>query len=199
MPVRRPKEARSDAGRELVGPDLVERCKRGDEGAWAELVEATHREIYTLCLRILRDPADAADATQDAYLKAWRGLSGFRGDSMFSTWLYRIASNAAISKHRSRARRRAHETGAEDVVFEHAAATGSVEDTAAARLDAGELEKALARLPEHYRAAVVLRDVYGFSTAEVARQLHVTETAAKVRVHRGRKKLRELVYGASED
>jgi RNA polymerase sigma-70 factor, ECF subfamily len=197
--VRRPKETRSETGRELVDPDLVERCKQGDERAWAQLVQATHREVYTLCLRILRDPSDAADATQDAYVKAWRGLAGFRGDAMFSTWLYRIASNAAISRHRSRSRRRSHETGAEDEMFEEVAASGVVEDAAAARLDVADLEKALARLPEHYRAAVVLRDVYGFSMAEVGSQLHISETAAKVRVHRGRKKLKEMVYGTGED
>jgi RNA polymerase sigma-70 factor, ECF subfamily len=197
--VRRPKETRSESGRELVGPDLIERCKQGDEQAWAQLVDATHREVYTLCLRILRDPSDAADATQDAYVKAWRGLSGFRGDSMFSTWLYRIASNAAISRHRSRTRRRSHETGAEDELFDQVAASGVVEDAAAARLDVADLEKALARLPEHYRSAVVLRDVYGFNIAEIANQLHISETAAKVRVHRGRKKLKDMVYGVSED
>lgn len=196
--MRRPKETRSESGRELVGADLVERCKQGDERAWAELVEATHREVYTLCLRILRDPGDAADATQDAYVKAWRGLSGFRGDSMFSTWLYRIASNAAISKHRSRSRRRSRETGAEDELLDQVASPGALEDAAAARLDVAELEKALARLPEHYRAAVVLRDVYGFNIAEIASQLDISETAAKVRVHRGRKRLKEMVYGASE-
>jgi RNA polymerase sigma-70 factor (ECF subfamily) len=196
--VRRPKETRSETGRELVGADLIDRCKQGDERAWAELVEATHREVYTLCLRILRDPSDAADATQDAYVKAWRGLSGFRGDSMFSTWLYRIASNAAISRLRSRNRRRSHETGAEDEMFDEVASPGVVEDAAAARLDIADLEDALARLPEHYRAAVILRDVYGFSMAEVGSQLHISETAAKVRVHRGRKKLKEMVYGTSE-
>jgi RNA polymerase sigma-70 factor, ECF subfamily len=197
--VRRPKETRSESRRELVDAGLIERCRQGDERAWAELVEATHREIYTLCLRILRDPSDAADATQEAYVKAWRGLAGFRGDSMFSTWLYRIASNAAISKHRSRTRRRSHETGAEDEVFDQVAAPGVVEDAASARLDIAELEKALARLPEHYRSAVILRDVYGFNIAEVASQLHITETAAKVRVHRGRKKLKDMVYGVSEE
>jgi RNA polymerase sigma-70 factor (ECF subfamily) len=197
--MRRPKETRSESGRELVGPDLVERCKNGDEQAWAQLVEATHREIYTLCLRILRDPSDAADATQDAYVKAWRGLSGFRGDSMFSTWLYRIASNAAISKHRSRSRRRSRETGDQDELLDQVAAEGVLEDAAAARLDVAELEKALLRLPEHYRSAVVLRDVYGFNIAEIASQLGISETAAKVRVHRGRKRLKEMVYGASEE
>jgi RNA polymerase sigma-70 factor (ECF subfamily) len=177
-----------------VSTELVERCRQGDERAWSDLVDATHREVYTLCLRILGDPDDAAEATQDAYLKAWRGLKGFRGDASFTTWLYRVAANAAISKHRGRKRRRAHETGAQDEVLTRIPATGSTETTAGARLEVQDVERGLAILPEHYRAAVVLRDVYGLSIEEIAKQLKISETAAKVRVHRGRKKLKELVF-----
>lgn len=180
--------------REAVPADLVERCKQGDERAWGELVDATHREVYTLCVRILGDPDDAAEATQDAYLKAWRGLKGFRGDASFTTWLYRVAANAAISKHRGRKRRRAHETGADDEMLGRVASEGSTEATAGARLEVEGLERALATLPEHYRVAVVLRDVYGLSIEEIATQMKISQTAAKVRVHRGRKKLKELVF-----
>jgi RNA polymerase sigma-70 factor (ECF subfamily) len=182
------------AARELVSPELVDRCKAGDEAAWAELVEATHREVYTLCLRILRDPDDAAEATQDAYLKVWRGLKGFRGEAMFTTWLYRVASNAAISRHRSRTRRRSREARVEDAVLTQIAASGSTEDTAGARIEVREVESALASLPEHYRSAVVLRDVYGLTIGEIAKELKISETATKVRVHRGRRKLKDLVY-----
>ena len=192
--MRRPKDSQSKTSRELVTPELLERCKAGDEGAWNQLVEATHREVYTLCLRILRNPDDAAEATQDAYLKAWRSLKGFRGDAMFTTWLYRVAANTAISKHRSRKRRRSHESGVTDEVLGQVAATGSTEATAGANLEVRDLERALALLPEHYRSAVVLRDVYGFSIEEIAGQLKITETAAKVRVHRGRKKLKDMLY-----
>ena len=177
----------------------MERCKRGDEVAWKELVELTHREVYTLCLRILNDPSDAAEATQDAYLKAWRGLRGFRGDAQFTTWLYRVASNAAISKHRSRRRRRVYEVGAEDELLSAMPAAGSVEGTAEVRRDVQELEGAIRALPDHYRSAVVLRDVYGLSIEEIAKELKITETAAKVRVHRARKKLKETLHPTGEE
>ncbi|MDQ4124336.1 MAG: RNA polymerase sigma factor [Actinomycetota bacterium] len=197
--MRRPKADRSDSVRELVSRDLVERCQRGDEVAWKELVELTHREVYTLCLRILNDPGDAAEATQDAYLKAWRGLRGFRGDAQFTTWLYRVASNAAISKHRSRRRRRVYEVGAEDELLSAMPAAGSVEGTAEVRRDVQELEAAIRLLPDHYRSAVVLRDVYGLSIEEIAKELKITETAAKVRVHRARKKLKETLHPTGEE
>ena len=192
--MRRLKDTDRGLPRDPIPAALVDRCKRGDEDAWAELVEATYRDVYTLCLRILGDPDDAAEATQDAYLKAWRGLKGFRGDAMFQTWLYRVASNAAISKHRSRKRRRAHEARIEDEALTEIAGPGSVEATAGAKVEVAELEKALLRLPGHYREAVVLRDVYGLSIEEIAKQLKLSNTAAKVRVHRGRKRLKDMMF-----
>ncbi len=196
--MKRPNDRRSvDNGR--VDADLIERCKLGDQAAWTQLVEQTHRGVYTLCLRILGDPDDAKEATQDAYLKAWRGLKGFRGDSAFETWLYRVASNAALSKHRGRRRRRAHESGVEDEMLAEMPSPRSVEDEAGAKVEVKALESALATLPEHYRTAVVLRDVYGLGIEEIAQQLDISETAAKVRVHRGRKKLKDEVYGNDDD
>jgi RNA polymerase sigma-70 factor, ECF subfamily len=182
---------------EAVPYELIERCKSGDEAAWTELVEATYRDVYSLCLRILRDPDDAVEATQDAYLKAWRGLKGFRGDARFSTWLYRVASNAAISKLRSRKRRREREVGDEALALLES--PGGTEERASVLLDVQRLERALRVLPEHYRAAIVLRDVYGMSIEEIAEKLGISETAAKVRVHRGRKKLKEMLYDAGEE
>lgn len=183
-------ESRADS----VPSELIDRCKDGDQAAWTELVEATYRGVYTLCLRILRDPHDAAEATQDAYLKAWKGLGGFRGDATFDTWLYRVATNAALSKHRSRRRKREHETGVDEEALDRRAGSYSTEDQGGARLELRDLEAALHRLPEHYRQSVLLRDVYGLTMEEIAKELKCSVTAAKVRVHRGRKKLKEIVF-----
>ncbi len=177
-----------------VTADLLDRCRSGDQEAWAELVRTTYREVYTLCLRILKDPDDASEATQETYMKVWRGLSGFRGDALFSTWLYRVASNAAISRHRSRSRRRKHESGLEQEFLELLPAAGSTEGTAAARLDVRSVESAVADLPDAYRVPLLLRDVYGNSIEEVAGALGISTTAAKVRIHRARKKVKEAVY-----
>jgi RNA polymerase sigma-70 factor (ECF subfamily) len=113
---------------------------------------------------------------------------------MFSTWLYRVATNAAISKQRGRSRRRAHEAAVDEDVMAQLPSSVSVEDAAGARVEVGVLERALAALPDMYREAVLLRDVYGLSIEEIAGQLKISETAAKVRVHRGRKKLREKMW-----
>jgi RNA polymerase sigma-70 factor, ECF subfamily len=196
--MERPNKTRSGT-EELVSPELVDRCKQGDETAWTKLVEATQREVYTLCLRILRNPDDAAEATQDTYLKVWRGLKGFRGDAAFTTWLYRVAMNAAISRQRSRSRKREHETTSEDEMLAQVPGVESVEAVAGARIDVKILESGLDRLPEHYRSAVVLRDVYGCSIEEIADLLKITQSAAKVRVHRGRKQLREMLWSQIAD
>jgi RNA polymerase sigma-70 factor, ECF subfamily len=195
--VKRPTSNRGEGVRESVPAELLERCRGGDESAWAELVRATQREVYTLCLRILRNPDDAADATQDAYVRAWKGLKSFRGEASFTTWLYRVASNAAISKQRSRKRRREHEVTSDDEMLALLPSGESTEGRAGARVELETLERALRALPEHYRAAVVLRDVYGMSIDEIAERLAISESAAKVRVHRGRKKLREMVFPAN--
>lgn len=197
--MRRPTDHREGAPGERISIELVERCKDGDERAWSELVEATYRDVYTLCLRILGDPQDAAEATQDAYLKAWRGLRGFRGEAMFQTWLYRVASNSALTKHRSRRRRQSHESGLQDEVLTELPAAGSVEAAAGVRIEVQMLEAALERLPEQYRTAVVLRDVYGLSIDEIAQRLKISETATKVRVHRARKKLRDMLFEGESD
>jgi RNA polymerase sigma-70 factor, ECF subfamily len=197
--VKRPTQDRSVTSRELVSAELVRRCKSGDENAWTELVRATHREVYTLCLRVLRDPDDAAEATQDAYLRAWRGLKGFRGDSRFTTWLYRVATNTAISKQRSRKRRREREVQSEDEVLALVPSSHSTEATAGTRLDLAALEQALEALPEHYRSAVVLRDVYGMSIEEISERVGISESAAKVRVHRGRKRVKEMMFSTREE
>ncbi|HEX2241530.1 MAG TPA: RNA polymerase sigma factor [Actinomycetota bacterium] len=191
--MRRPIESSANLEEDLVPSDVLERCKKGDERAWAELVELTHRQVYTLCLRILKDPHDAAEATQDAYLKVWRGLKSFRGDARFGTWLYRVASNSAISRHRKRSRTARHEIGGDDELLAQVPAAGSTEGQATARIELGRLERCLAQLPDIYRAPLVLRDVYGLPMADIAHQLKISETAAKVRVHRGRKKLKDLI------
>jgi RNA polymerase sigma-70 factor (ECF subfamily) len=196
--VWRPKKSPAEQDEGLVGSELVDRCRDGDQAAWKELVDLTYRDVYSLCLRILGDPDDASEATQDAFLKAWRGLKGFRGDAMFTTWLYRVATNAAISKHRSRSRRTKHEARTDDEMLAQIPSATSTETSAGARIELQELEKALALLPESYRAALVLKDVYGLTIEEIAKQLDCSETNAKVRIHRARKKLKEIVYGGPD-
>jgi RNA polymerase sigma-70 factor, ECF subfamily len=172
-----------------VPPELVESCRRDEPGAFDELVRMTHRSVYSLVYRIVGNPDDAADVTQDVYLRVWRGLRSFRGDANVSTWLYRVAANAALTHIKRRAR-----AGA-PVAPEDMPDVPS-EDGAEGRADAALLEQALLRLPPPQRAAVVLKDVYGWSCEEIGRHMGATEGAVKVRLFRARQRLADELASA---
>jgi RNA polymerase sigma-70 factor, ECF subfamily len=177
--------------------DLVALAKEGDQQAFEELVRRTYSDSYTLALRLTGDEDDARDVVQESYLRAYRGLKRFRGDAQFTTWLYRITANCAANQLRRRTRHR-HEELDED--------SGPVMDAdhdPAALADAADLrarvEGALALLPPRLRAVVVLRDVYDLSHEAIAAELGISESAAKVRLHRARRKLRSEVFPGKED
>ena len=176
--------------------ETVMAAREGCHDAFGDLVRATYDDTYSHALRLVGNVDDANDVTQDTYLKAFRYLRGFRGDSSVATWLYRITANSA---HNLIARRRRHETTElhEDLV---------VSDDQSGHDPAGQAELsdlrsrllvALESLPEKLRSVIVLRDIYDQSHDAIARQLGISESAAKVRLHRARQKLREHLFGAS--
>lgn len=185
------------AGRSLVSradmDTLVDAARHGDRVAFDELVRRTHRDTYTLALRLVGDAEDARDVTQEAYLRAYRGLAKFRGDASFTTWLYRITANRAAT-HLKGHRRHRHDRLTDDTVGDDEA------PSAVDRIDVRvELERALRRLPPKLRATVVLHDVYGLTHAEISAELSISESAAKVRLHRARRRLRSELFPASAD
>jgi RNA polymerase sigma-70 factor (ECF subfamily) len=176
----------------MVDRDLLARCGRREPGAFEELVELTGRQVYTLALRLTGDRHEAEDVAQEAYLRVHRSLRSFRGESRFETWLHRVVANAAINHMRDKAR-------FGDLVDEperimRIAAEASTDEMPARE----ELAAALAQLPDAQRVAVVLKDVYGFTTAEIAERLGTTDGAVKLRLHRGRRNLKNLIHGARE-
>src|ERR687887_927841 len=88
----------------MVSHELLAACRRGDRDAFEEVVRRTHRHVYTQALRLVRDRQEAEDVAQEAYLRVFRGLAGFRGDARFETWLYRIVANTALNHLRRRGR-----------------------------------------------------------------------------------------------
>jgi RNA polymerase sigma-70 factor (ECF subfamily) len=172
---------------------LVVAARDGDRGAFEELVRLTSAETYTLAYRLMGDEDDARDVVQEAYLRAYRGISKFRGDARFTTWMYRITANCAVTQLERRQRHR-HEELADDAPL----ADGSAERDPQARADVGalrdELTQALQELPPRLRAVVVLRDIYDLRHEDIAAELGITETAAKVRLHRARARLRERLF-----
>jgi RNA polymerase sigma-70 factor (ECF subfamily) len=161
--------------------ELIDRAAAGDLDAFAELVRAYEGRVASVLYRLLDDPRDVEEATQDVFVQAWRGLPRFRGEAQLFTWLYRIAVNEALM------RRRRVLPEAQELDERLAAAP----DPEPGLQDV--LRRALAALPFEYRTAVVLRDVEGLSNAEVAEALGISVAAAKSRIHRGRLQVRNAL------
>jgi len=171
-----------------VDRELVEAAQAGDRWALEELVRRTHRSVYTCALRLVGNPDDAADVTQDVYLRVVRKLGGFRHEASFATWLNRVTTNVAMSALKRRSRRIAVEGGAVPPDTRDPAPDPAerAEMVALAR----RLEQLVAQLPETQRQVLVLRDIYGQSTDEVADAMGISTGAVKVRLFRARERLK---------
>jgi len=173
--------------------DLVVAAKAGDRAAFDELVKATYAQTYTLALRLTHDEEDARDVVQEAYLRAFKGLKKFREDAQFTTWLYRITANCAAT-HLGKGNRHRHEDIDDQSQLFDERPEVDPEASADASLLRDRVSTALSHLPPRLRAVVVLRDIYDLPHEEIARELGITEAAAKVRLHRARKQLRERLF-----
>jgi RNA polymerase sigma-70 factor, ECF subfamily len=176
-----------------VPDELVVAAREGDRAAFEALVRATMADTYTLALRLTGDEEDARDVVQEAYLRAYRAIGRFRGDAAFTTWLYRITANCASTSLGRRSRHR-HEPLADDAPLadEHPDTDPVAMATAGALRD--RVTDALADLPPRLRAVVVLRDVYDLPHEAIAAELGISVPAAKVRLHRARRRLREQLF-----
>lgn len=175
----------------LVSRDLLAACRRGDRRALEELVHLTQRRVYALAYRLVGDRHEAEDVAQEAYLRMFRGLAGFREEARFETWMHRIVTNTAFNHLRKRGR---FGELLEDEVLE-VPAPARAEELAIAR---DELERGLAVLPPGQRTVLILKDVYGLSCKEIGDELGIQEGAVKVRLHRARKKLKDVLSEEEE-
>ena len=171
---------------------LVERARSGDREAFDRLVRITHSDAYALALRLTGSTEDARDVVQEAYLRAYKSVGRFRGEALFSTWLYRIVANCATTQLSRRQRHRHDPLGAHDDVIDtrpdfDPALQGDLADLRES------LDAAIRDLPVRLRSVVVLRDVYDLPHEAIAAELGISVTAAKVRLHRARRRLREQV------
>lgn len=173
---------------------LVEAARKGDPDAASQLVSATWQATYTLAYRLTGNEQDALDVTQEAYFRAFRGLPRFRGEARFSTWLYRVTANCA-SNYLAHSRRGRHDSFDAESAGVADLADRRLEHDPEASASAGDeralLSEALMRLPWRLRQVVVLRDIYDLSHRQVAAEIGISEAAAKVRLQRARRRLRE--------
>jgi RNA polymerase sigma-70 factor, ECF subfamily len=160
----------------------------GEDHAFDALVTRYERRVYAICYRYFRDPAEAEDAMQEAFVALLRRGRTFTGASTFSTWMYRVATNACNDLARKRARRPQRD-GTDVAVLADARAVAGVEDEVAAASLGPELLAALRELEPDHREAVVLHDVYGLGYAEIAERSGVPVGTVKSRIHRGHARL----------
>jgi RNA polymerase sigma-70 factor (ECF subfamily) len=173
--------------------ELIAAARGGDRSAFDELVRRTFVDTFTLARRLTGNEEDARDVVQEAYLRAWRAIGNFRGEAQFSTWMYRITANAGATHLRKRKRQRAEPL---DEVVEPADVRPEGQPALAAE-SVDSLQRigaALDELPPKLRSLVVLKDVYGLPHEVIAEELGISVPAAKVRLHRARRKLRDLLY-----
>lgn len=182
--------------REQNDEALVRLAQGGDTRAFDELVVRYRDKVYRLALRILRHEEDAAEALQEAFLSAYRGLKNFKVESTFSTWLYRVATNAALMRYRRR--REGHVSLEQSQSPNGDGEPMAIPDWSAQPLDElldaetrEIMSDSVQRLPEDLRTVFLLRDVEELSNAQVADVLDLTVAAVKSRLHRARKSLRE--------
>src|SRR3954470_10028121 len=181
---------------ELDQAQLVSAAKAGDSRAFEELVRATYTDVYGLAFRLMGNEEDARDVVQDAYLRAYKGLRKFREEAKFSTWMYRITANCANTAM-AKGKKHRHEELEDDASVADIRPEVDPEAAGDAEILRSRVNRALEELPERLRAVVVLRDVYDLPHQAIADELGISEAAAKVRLHRARRRMKERLFPKS--
>lgn len=187
---------------------LIEGLRAGDGRAFERLVRAHVGPLRAVALRLLQNQADADDVVQEAFLSAFRNVSSFRGDARIETWLHRIVVNAALQRLRRRKRQAQHQAERETVDVAgllprfrdngypehfHQRWTQTIEELAARAETREQVREMIDKLPDNYRTVLILRDIEELDTAETAELLELTPGTVKVRLHRARQALRNLL------
>lgn len=174
----------------------IDAARRGDTSAFEELVKLYEKRVYALTLRMCKNPEDAAEAAQEAFLSAWQGLPFFRGDASFSTWLYRLASNACVDllRRESRHRNAAGPSLNDEETTVDAADTAPLPQEELERKELKEqIEDGLRALTPDHRQVLILREMHQLSYDEISGVLELDVGTVKSRINRARKQLRNFL------
>ena len=174
----------------------IDKARRGDQEAFAHLVRLYEKRVLALSTRMCRNREDAAEAAQEAFLAAWQGLPFFRGESQFSTWLYRLASNACVDLLRREGRRRASAGPSlddEELNLDVPDPAPSPQDAAERQELREEIERGLSALSPEHREVLILREIHQLRYDEIADSLSLDVGTVKSRISRARKQLRNFL------
>jgi RNA polymerase sigma-70 factor (ECF subfamily) len=174
----------------------IRQAQRGDAAAFARIYKSHSRRVYALCLRMVGNPAEAEDLTQEAFLRMFRKIQTFRGESTFSTWLHRLALNVVLMQLR---KKKLAVASLDDVSEPDEERTGSSREIGgpdsllAGLIDRVSLERALGRLSTSQKIVFVLHDVHGYKHHEIAEMMDSSVGTSKGQLHRARARLRDLL------
>lgn len=178
---------------------LIQRAAKGDGAAFSELMAQHESRMYAVTLRMCANREDAQDCLQDAMLRIYRAIGSFKGQSAFSTWIYRITMNTCLDELR---RRKSRSASSLDTLLESGWSPAEEDDVPERHAIASEqrrtIDQAISQLPDDMRAAVVLRDIQGFTYDEIADMLGANIGTVKSRISRGRERLRQILRENAE-
>lgn len=175
---------------------LARKASEGDMTAFEELYRRHSRRVYSLCLRMTQNAAEAEDLAQEAFIQLFRKIGSFRGASAFTTWLHRLTVNQVLMHFRKRKSR--HEQTATEEETPDRAEPGTENQDRMPVIDRIALDKAMAQLPQGYRTVFVLHDIEGYEHEEIARMLGCAVGTSKSQLHKARMKLRGLLQQTNE-
>ena len=178
---------------EVSEKKIIEKVLGGDANAFEELVLKYEKTVYNLALRMVGDRDDASDMTQETFIKAYGSLSSFRGDSKFSVWIYRIATNVCLDFLRSKSRKQQVSLTVsdddEDAQLDIPDPSSAPEQQLMQKISMQSVEEGLKTLPDKQRQILVMRELGGMSYAEIGKALSLEEGTVKSRIFRARKRL----------
>ena len=187
---------RDEADRDNSERGLVQRAQRGDEQAFATLFQLHKKRVYSVCLQMTKDVADAEDLTQEAFLQVFRSVNSFRGDSAFSTWLYRVAVNTVLMKLRRR--KSPPILSLDEPVSTESPSlkrdVGKADLRLSGTVDRIALRRAMEELPEGCRQIFDLHEVEGYQHHEIAEMLDCSVGNSKSQLHKAKMKMRDLLF-----
>lgn len=184
-------KALDKAGEKAADLDSIRQAGAGDMAAFEEIYKRHHRRIYNLCLRMTQNATESEDLTQEVFVQLFRKMNSFRGDSAFSTWLYRLTVNLVLMHFRKRIVR--FEITIDTDVIPEQIVIGTENQNKMKIVDRLALEEAISQLPKGYKTVFVLHDVEGFEHEEIARILNVSSGTSKSQLHKARLKLRKIL------
>lgn len=184
--------------------NLVERAKSGDIEAFEQLIISCEKKVFNIAYRMIGNYDDANELAQEVFLKAFRSIKKFKGDSLFSTWIYKITANVCLDELRKRKKKVVISLD-QDIELNEGEVKRQIPDDAPTpdlEVESNEIKSAvnesIQQLPEDYKSVIILRDIQGFSYTEISKIVNCPEGTVKSRINRARQALKKILQGKKE-